>query len=144
MFLIASIAYQCNLRCAGCYARAEGLCSDEAESAQMGAEEVGAGFPGKPCAWRLFILLAGGEPLLRRDVLKRRRAFRTSLPRIHENGTLSTRRIWISLTQTASDPRPQHGGEQRGDGQAPRGGRIGAHRPDGYGFGSAGSYLPPP
>ncbi len=70
VFLIASIASQCNLRCAGCYARAEGLCSDAAESAQMGAEEWARVFREAHALGVSFILLAGGEPLLRRDVLE--------------------------------------------------------------------------
>lgn len=68
-FLIASITSQCNLHCAGCYARTNHACTDEKAIGQLSdmewqkifkeAKEIGVG----------FILLAGGEPLMRRDVL---------------------------------------------------------------------------
>lgn len=38
-FLIASITSECNLHCAGCYARANHLCHDEQKSYQMSASE---------------------------------------------------------------------------------------------------------
>lgn len=68
-FLITSITSQCNLHCAGCYARSNHACTDERAVGQLSdaewkrifeeAKELGVG----------FILLAGGEPLMRRDVL---------------------------------------------------------------------------
>lgn len=68
-FLIASITSSCNLHCAGCYARSNHACSDTDAVAQlsqgewqkifMDARKLGVG----------FILLAGGEPMLRKDVL---------------------------------------------------------------------------
>lgn len=67
-FLIASIATQCNLKCKGCYARANGNCGsqqrEELTAAQwkhIFSEAAGLGIS--------FILLAGGEPLTRRDIL---------------------------------------------------------------------------
>ncbi len=86
-FLIASIALACNLHCAGCYARFLQGCG-EGESELLPAEtwerifreaaELGVG----------FILLAGGEPLLRRDVLERAACFPELLFPVFTNGTL--------------------------------------------------------
>ncbi len=69
-FLIASITSSCNLHCAGCYARHNHACTDGKAAAQLTdnewknifteAKELGIG----------FIVLAGGEPFIRRDVLK--------------------------------------------------------------------------
>ncbi len=69
-FLIASITTRCNLRCAGCYAWANNACGDYDAVGQLSdgewqrvfeeAAELGVG----------FILLAGGEPMLRKGVLE--------------------------------------------------------------------------
>lgn len=89
-FLIASITTKCNLHCKGCYARANHNCFDETEpslqilSAQKWdsifteAEELGIS----------FILLAGGEPMLRRDVLEMAGLHKKILFPIFTNGTM--------------------------------------------------------
>lgn len=69
-FLIASIATQCNLRCKGCYARANGSCDSGAQhSEELSAEQWKRIFEEAAELGVSFILLAGGEPLTRRDVL---------------------------------------------------------------------------
>lgn len=68
-FLIASIASQCNLRCAGCYARAGGSCAETASAADLSGDEWARIFEEAAALGTSFILLAGGEPLLRKDVL---------------------------------------------------------------------------
>ena len=68
-FLIASITAQCNLHCAGCYARANHTCSDDAQSAGLTAAQWGRIFHEAEELGISFILLAGGEPLMRRDVV---------------------------------------------------------------------------
>jgi MoaA/NifB/PqqE/SkfB family radical SAM enzyme len=85
--LIASITSRCNLRCAGCYARQNGGCGDAR----------GEGLPAE--AWRKifreaaelgvsFVLLAGGEPLARRDVLDTAKDFPELIFPVFTNGTL--------------------------------------------------------
>ena len=89
-FLISSIATQCNLHCKGCYARSNGIAEDlEAnrkatltpqqwkqiftESAEMGIN---------------FSLLAGGEPMMRRDILEAVAEVKDMIFPIFTNGTL--------------------------------------------------------
>jgi MoaA/NifB/PqqE/SkfB family radical SAM enzyme len=88
-FLIASITTKCNLHCKGCYARANHNCFDADEhmprmlSTQKWddifteAEELGIS----------FILLAGGEPMLRTDVMKVAGLHRKILFPVFTNGT---------------------------------------------------------
>ena len=69
-FLIASITSSCNLHCAGCYSRCNHATVDAAPVGQLTdaewleifreADEIGVS----------FILLAGGEPMLRRDIIE--------------------------------------------------------------------------
>lgn len=66
-FLISSIATQCNLHCAGCYARADGSCGTGEE--EMTADQWARIFAEASELGIAFNLLAGGEPLLRKDVL---------------------------------------------------------------------------
>jgi MoaA/NifB/PqqE/SkfB family radical SAM enzyme len=75
-FLIASIATNCNLHCAGCYAWANGGCGmDSAGEGKSGSkrhmqtDDWGRLFDQAKDLGVAFILLAGGEPLLRRDIL---------------------------------------------------------------------------
>ena len=86
-FLIASITSACNLHCAGCYARELHTCTDEEVDQLSAAEwehifreakELGVG----------FILLAGGEPLVRPDVLDAAAKFPEILFPVFTNGTL--------------------------------------------------------
>ncbi|MCH5287508.1 MAG: radical SAM protein [Christensenellaceae bacterium] len=89
-FLIASITSLCNLHCAGCYARSLDTCVDGVPTEQMTgddwlrvfteARELGIG----------FILLAGGEPMVRRDVLEAAGQVPEILFPIFTNGTLMT------------------------------------------------------
>lgn len=68
-FLIASIATQCNLRCAGCYARAGGGCAESKAGTELSGAEWARIFAEAASLGTSFVLLAGGEPLLREDVL---------------------------------------------------------------------------
>jgi len=87
-FLIASITSSCNLHCAGCYARHNHACCDETPARQLSdrdwlqifqqARELGIG----------FILLAGGEPMLRRDVIRAAGNIPEILFPIFTNGTM--------------------------------------------------------
>lgn len=87
-FLIASITSQCNLHCTGCYARANKACTDQEAKNQLTvkewyhifneAKELGIG----------FILLAGGEPLLRMDIITEAGRIPDILFPIFTNGTM--------------------------------------------------------
>ena len=68
-FLIASITSSCNLHCAGCYARAVHSCVDEKPIEQLSVEEWDHIFEQAEELGISFILLAGGEPMIRRDVI---------------------------------------------------------------------------
>lgn len=68
-FLIASITSSCNLHCAGCYARAVHSCADSEPVAQLSAEEWGHIFEEAEEMGISFILLAGGEPMIRRNLI---------------------------------------------------------------------------
>lgn len=68
-FLIASITSSCNLHCAGCHARQNHTCTDGKATAQLTANEWKDIFTEAKELGIGFILLAGGEPLIRRDVL---------------------------------------------------------------------------
>jgi MoaA/NifB/PqqE/SkfB family radical SAM enzyme len=83
-FLISSIATACNLSCAGCYARANRIEQTEQlpvtqwkiifeEAAQLGV---------------VFNLLAGGEPLMRREVLEEAAKIREMIFPVFTNGLL--------------------------------------------------------
>lgn len=86
-FLIASVTTRCNLRCAGCYARANDACCDREEGLLSDAqwcavfeEAAGMGVG--------FILLAGGEPLMRRGVLEEAGGVKDILFPVFTNATL--------------------------------------------------------
>lgn len=68
-FLIASITSRCNLHCAGCYSRFNNATVDTEPTGQLTAQEWGKVFREAEELGISFILLAGGEPMLRRDVL---------------------------------------------------------------------------
>ena len=87
-FLIASITSSCNLHCAGCYARQNHACSDEAPVDQLTAEEWKRIFAEAKELGISFILLAGGEPLIRREVIETAGEFPEILFPLFTNGTL--------------------------------------------------------
>lgn len=87
-FLIASITSSCNLHCAGCYARHNHACCDEAPDAQLTDAEWLTIFHEARELGVSFILLAGGEPMLRRDVLRAAGSVPEILFPIFTNGTM--------------------------------------------------------
>ena len=89
-FLIASITTMCNLHCKGCYARANHNCCDDAEKQSMllSAEKWGELFTQAEELGIGFILLAGGEPFLRTDVLREAAKHRKILFPVFTNGTM--------------------------------------------------------
>ena len=69
-FLIASITSQCNLHCAGCYSRCNHATTDSEPVKQLTGEEWAKIFDEANDLGVSFILLAGGEPMLRYDVIE--------------------------------------------------------------------------
>lgn len=68
-FLIASITSNCNLHCAGCYSRANHACVDATPVNQLTDMEWNHIFEEAKDLGVGFILLAGGEPMIRRDTI---------------------------------------------------------------------------
>lgn len=87
-FLIASITSSCNLHCTGCYSRASDACSDEAPQNQLSDDEWEDIFMQAKDIGISFIVLAGGEPMIREDVIKKARKYPEILFPIFTNGTL--------------------------------------------------------
>ena len=87
-FLIASIASKCNLRCAGCYARAGGICKDSQTEKELKREEWEKLLTEASELGVSFVLLAGGEPLLRRDIIGMAARFPNMIFPIFTNGVL--------------------------------------------------------
>ena len=69
-FLIASITSRCNLHCAGCYSRCNQATTDMAPVRQLTGEEWLKIFEEADDLGISFILLAGGEPMIRRDIIE--------------------------------------------------------------------------
>ena len=69
-YLIASITSSCNLHCEGCYSRANNATTDCEPSMQLATEEWLRIFREAEELGISFILLAGGEPMLRWDVIE--------------------------------------------------------------------------
>jgi MoaA/NifB/PqqE/SkfB family radical SAM enzyme len=88
MFLISSITSACNLACKGCYARANGLCGENSKEKLLTAEQWDGIFSQAEEAGISFVLLAGGEPLLRTDVLQKAADHEGILFPIFTNGTM--------------------------------------------------------
>ena len=86
-FLIASITQDCNLHCAGCYSRCNGLAYDQVQAEPLTDSEWLRIFQEADNLGVSFILLAGGEPLLRRDVIRAAGNMPNILFPIFTNGT---------------------------------------------------------
>ncbi|MBS7006827.1 radical SAM protein [Anaerostipes sp.] len=87
-FLIASITSRCNLYCKGCYARANGACTEGFDSGELTGEQWGDIFLQAENLGISFVLLAGGEPLMRRDVLEEAGKHKDLLFPVFTNGTM--------------------------------------------------------
>ena len=87
-FLIASVTSNCNLHCRGCYARANKACEDKEASNQLSDDEWQNIFMQAKDMGVGFILLAGGEPLLRMDLMKKAGQVPEIMFPIFTNGTM--------------------------------------------------------
>lgn len=86
-FLIASITSKCNLHCAGCYSRCNHATVDSEPVRQLTDAEWQAVFDEAEELGISFILLAGGEPMLRRGVIEAAGKKQNILFPIFTNGT---------------------------------------------------------
>ena len=86
-FLIASITSKCNLHCAGCYSRCNHATVDSEPVSQLTSEEWFRIFDEADDLGISFILLAGGEPMLRRDIIEEAGKKQNILFPIFTNGT---------------------------------------------------------
>ena len=96
-FLIASITSQCNLHCAACYSRCNHATVDVEPTRQLTAEEWLHIFKEAEELGISFILLAGGEPMIRRDVLEAAGKHPNILFPIFTNGTYMDERYFQLL-----------------------------------------------
>ncbi|MBR2304409.1 MAG: radical SAM protein [Ruminococcus sp.] len=85
-FLICSITNTYNLHCAGCYARANHACGGGNTDPQLTAEEWNDIFTQAGDMGISFILLAGGEPTTRRDIIKKAAEHKKILFPLFTNG----------------------------------------------------------
>lgn len=87
-FLIASITSSCNLHCVGCYARHNHSCHDSTAVGQLGDVEWLEIFNEAKELGISFVLLAGGEPMIRYDVISAAGSVPEILFPIFTNGTM--------------------------------------------------------
>ena len=86
-FLIASITSSCNLHCAGCYSRFNKATVDSKPVKQLSSEEWLSIFRQAEELGVSFIMLAGGEPMLRWEVIESAGKMPNILFPIFTNGT---------------------------------------------------------
>ena len=89
-YLIASITSSCNLHCEGCYSRANNATIDCEPSMQLNADEWQKIFKDAEDLGVSFILLAGGEPMLRWDVIESAGKMQKLMFPVFTNGTFMT------------------------------------------------------
>lgn len=89
-FLICSIATQCNLHCKGCYARSNGIAGDvdDDSKATLTSDQWHAIFSEAADLGVNFALLAGGEPMMRRDIIEKAAEVGNMIFPVFTNGTL--------------------------------------------------------
>ncbi len=86
-FLIASITSSCNLHCAGCYSRCTEGTVDAPPVKQLTGEDWNRIFEEANDLGISFIMLAGGEPMLRRDVIEAAAQKKNIIFPVFTNGT---------------------------------------------------------
>lgn len=89
-FLISSISTTCNLHCKGCYARSNGIAEDEETERKptLTPEQWRDIFTEAASMGINFSLLAGGEPMMRKDILEAVGEVDDMIFPIFTNGTL--------------------------------------------------------
>ncbi len=96
-FLIASITSSCNLHCAGCYSRCNNATVDAEPVKQLTSREWLSIFEEAEALGISFILLAGGEPMLRRDIIEAAGKMQNIIFPIFTNGTFLNERYFQLL-----------------------------------------------
>lgn len=110
--MIASITSQCNLRCKGCYAWANHTCGGGTKQDGLRAEQWDDIFCQAEDMGVSFILLAGGEHLMRPDVLKMAGRRKNILFPVFTNGTMISKEILSGSRNAEPDSgEPQTGSE---------------------------------
>lgn len=99
-FLIASITSSCNLHCAGCYSRCNHATVDAEPVKQLTSEEWLKVFDEADDLGISFILLAGGEPMIRRDIIEAAGKKQNILFPIFTNGTYMDERYFDLLDKS--------------------------------------------
>lgn len=87
-FLIASITGSCNLFCKGCYARANASCGENKDRKQLSDRKWDDIFLQAESLGISFIILAGGEPMVRKEVIMHAAAHKNIIFPIFTNGTM--------------------------------------------------------
>ena len=98
-FLIASITSSCNLHCAGCYSRCNNATVDAEPVEQLTDEEWLDIFRQADELGVSFILLAGGEPMIRRDIVEAAGKMQNILFPVFTNGTFIDERYFRLLDE---------------------------------------------
>ena len=96
-FLIASITSSCNLHCAGCYSRCNNATNDAPPVQQLTSEEWLRIFREADELGVSFIMLAGGEPMIRRDIIEAAGQMRNIIFPVFTNGTFLDERYFKLL-----------------------------------------------
>ncbi len=96
-FLIASITSVCNLHCEGCYSRCNEATNDAPPVRQLTAAQWQGIFDEADDLGVSFILLAGGEPMMRRDVIEAAGQKPNIIFPIFTNGTFVDQRYFELL-----------------------------------------------
>lgn len=87
-FIIASVTSRCNLHCAGCYSRGIETTTDDTPSCQLSGDEWHRIFKEASALGISFALIAGGEPLLRKDIIRAAADVKDIMFPIFTNGTM--------------------------------------------------------
>ncbi len=98
-FLISSITHSCNLFCTGCYARGNGNCHDDNNVPMLSADEWLNIFEQAKNLGIMFNLLAGGEPLMRYEIIEAASQVPEIIFPIFTNGTLIDKKYIKLLNQ---------------------------------------------
>jgi MoaA/NifB/PqqE/SkfB family radical SAM enzyme len=87
-FLICSITKSCNINCKGCYDREYNMRMEQSGKEVLSTAEWRRIFEEATCIGISFILVAGGEPLIRREVIEVAADYKKIMFPIFTNGTL--------------------------------------------------------
>ena len=93
-FLIASITSSCNLHCVGCYSRCNESTTDAEPVEQLSSAEWLRIFDEADELGISFIILAGGEPTIRRDIIEAAGKKQNILFPVFTNGTFISERYF--------------------------------------------------